>query len=484
VLSEAKRALLQTYLSGNASDPLAAVPAISPRPSSEPALLSLSQEQLVLRERSMAGFPLYNECITIRMKGALDTTILEQSLAEIIRRHEIWRTSYDFKNGQLVQIVHPTERKMRLPVLDLRGLGKYEAQEGAQRFVTEEASRCLDLSRGPLLRATLVRMEDADYRLVLIAHLSVVDGISVYQLFPAELAALYSAFRANKASPLRELGIQYADYAYWQRRWLEDHELSRQLSYWRKQLAGDSLMLRWPAERPAVQTRRGAIRAFKLNGSLANELKEVAQREGVTLFTTLLASFAALMNCYTAQTDFIIGTPSPSGRKRSEVQSLLGYFLNPVALRMDLQNDPSFHELLVRVRTSIAEAISCDDVPIEIVAKELRCQQDQGVNSFFRVAISLQPNAAIELPDWKITSMDAESGGAIWDLYVAFINTGDGLIGRIQYNIDVFPGPMISDMVRDLQTVMSAVIADTRQPISKLTVDNAEKAIAHTRKDT
>ena len=472
LLSEAKRALLQTYLSGNVSHPLAAAPEIGARPSGEPALLSLSQEQLVLRERSMAGFPLYNECITIRMKGALEIAALERSLAEIVRRHEIWRTSYDIKGGRLVQIVHPAGREMRLPLVDFRGLRKYEAHEKAQKFATEEASRPFDLSRGPLFRATLLRTEDADCRLILIAHLSIVDGISVYQLFPAELAALYSAFCANKASPLRELPIQYADYAYWQRRWLEDGELSRQLNYWR------------PADRPTVQTCRGAIRAFELNRSLATALKELAQREGVTLFTTLLASFSTLMYCYTSQIDFTIGTPSPSGRKRSEVQPLLGYFLNPVALRIDLRNDPSLRELLLRVRTLVAEAISYDDLPIEIIAKVLRPERDPGGNSFFRVAISLQPKTTVQLPEWQVTSMDAESGGAIWDLYVAFINTGEGLIGRVQYNVDVFPGPMILDMIRDLQSVMSALIADPRQPISMLTVGNAGRALAHTTENT
>src|SRR5258705_5407556 len=166
LLSEAKRALLQTYLSVNISHPLTAVPEIGARPSGEPALLSLSQEQLVLRERSMAGFPLYNECITIRMKGALEITVLERSLAEIVRRHEIWRTSYDVKDGRLVQIVHPAGREARLPLVDLRELRKYDAHKEAQKFATEEVSRPFDLSRGSLFRATLMRTEDADYRLV------------------------------------------------------------------------------------------------------------------------------------------------------------------------------------------------------------------------------------------------------------------------------------------------------------------------------
>jgi surfactin family lipopeptide synthetase A len=303
-----------------------------------------------------------------------------------------------------------------------------------------------------------------------IAHLSIVDGISVYRLFPTELAKLYTAFSAGKPSPLPELPIQYADYAYWQRQWLRDDELASQLTYWRNQLAGDLPVLRWPADRPrpAVQTYRGAIRSFVLSQSLNDGLRQLSQREGVTLFTTLLASFASLIYCYTSQVDLVIGTPSTSGRKRSEFQALLGYFLNPVALRIDLQDDPSLRELLLRAQKVIAEAISYDDLPIEVLAKELRPKPDPGRNSFFTIAISLQPTVPDEATGWHVTSMDAESGGAPWDLYLAFINRGDGMIGRVQYNPDLFESLTISHMLRDLQSVMRTLVADPGQRISSL----------------
>jgi len=470
-LSEAKLRLLQRYLSGGASRTVAASRLITPRPSGEPALLSLSQEQLVLREGSMANIPpLYNECITLRIKRPLEVALLEQSLTEITRRHEIWRTSYDVRNGHLVQVIHPAVREMRLPVVDLRGFPEETLEEEVLRLATEETGHRFDLSRGPLLRAILMKTGEADYRLSVVAHLSIVDGISVYQLFPSELAALYEAFASGKPSPLPQLSLQYADYAYWQRQWLRDEELAKQLTYWRKQLSGKLPVLHWPAERPrpAVRTYRGAILSFGLSRPLTDSLKELTRREGVTLFTTLLASFAGLIYCYTSKVDLVIGTPSPSGRKRSEFQALLGYFLNPVALRIDLQDDPSLRELLHRAQKVIAEAISYDDLPIEVLEKELQHKPDSVHNPLCALAISLQPTSPDEATGWHITSMDAESGGSPWDLYLAFINKADGMIGRVQYNPDLFTTSTISQLLRDLQKMMQAIVSDPCQHISKL----------------
>jgi hypothetical protein len=406
------------------------------------------------------------------MEGPLEVPLLERSLAEIIRRHEIWRTSYDIRNGLLVQVVHPAVREMRLPVVDLRGFPEEKIEEEVLWLATEEAHRPFDLRRGPLMRAFLLRTADAEYRLSMVAHLSIVDGVSVYQVFPSELAALYAAFSAGKPSPLPELPIQYADYAYWQRQWLKDDELAKQLAYWRKQLAGELPVVHWPADRPRpdVQTYRGAIRPFALSRPLTDALKELARREGVTLFTTLLASFAGLIYCYTSQVNLVIGTPSPSGRKRSEFQALLGYFLNPVALRIDLQDNPSLREMLLRAQKVIAEAISNDDLPIESLAKELRPKPDPGRNPFFTLAISLQPKTPDVDTGWQVTSMDAESGGAAWDLYLAFINGVGGMIGRVQYNPDLFTSLTISHMLRDLKRVMKALLADPGQRIWSLSV--------------
>ena len=468
--SDAKRKLLEKCLRGELVSIGTQSRAITRRPPGELAPLSLAQEQLWHRAQMHGIPPLYNESITVRRSGPLDVAVLERSIAEIVRRHEIWRTSYDTLNGAPVQVIHPAPSSFPLRVVDLRESPEEKIEEEALRLANEEARRPFDLRRGPLLRATLVRTGDTDYRLSMVAHLSVVDGVSVYQVFPSELAALYTAVFAGKPTPLPELPIQYADYAYWQRQWLKDGELVKQLTYWRKQLAGELPILQWPTDhaRPAVQTYRGAIQSFELTETLTEALMELSRREGVTLFTTLAASFSSLLYCYTRQVDLIIGTPSPAGRKRSEVQSSIGYFLNPVALRIDLEGDPSFREMLRRSGKVIAGAVSYDDLPIEVLAKELGLKPNSSSNPFFTVAISLQPQTPDKATEWNVTSMDAESGGAVWDLYLAFIDRRGGMIGRVQYNPDIFSSATITNMLRHLQILMKTVAANPGQCISNL----------------
>ena len=249
-LSDAKRTLMQEYVSGRISQQLRVTHPITVRPAGEPALLSLSQEQLLLRENDRQGKPpIYNECFTIRLAGPIDVSILERSITEIIRRHEIWRTSYDIRNGVYVQVVHPPVQDIRLRVVDLRDVRGERLEEEVLRVSAEQAQQPFELTRGPLIRLTLIRVSTTAYRLSVVVHLSIVDGVSVYRLFPYELAALYSAFCAGMSSPLPKLPIQYADYAFWQRSWLIDDEFERQLDYWRKQLAGELPVLNWPTDR-------------------------------------------------------------------------------------------------------------------------------------------------------------------------------------------------------------------------------------------
>ncbi len=456
-LSEAKRKLLQSYLRGGRAPTFPAPRLITPRCSDEPAPLSLSQEQLLLRERSMPGIPpLYNECITLRISGPLDVPVLERSLTEIIRRHEIWRTSYETRNGRAVQVVHPAPEEARLPVTDLRGLPGARQEEEVQQVIGEVVRQPFDLTNGPLLRARLVTLGRFENRLYLIAHLSIVDGVSAYQVFPSELAALYSGFASARPSPLPSPAIQFGDYASWQRQWLQGEELGKQVAYWRKQLAGEIPALRWPTDRlrPTNQTFHGAIRHFTLPKPLGKAVKELSHREAITLFMTLLAGFAALLHCYTQQDEIVVGTPSPAGRKRSEVAMLLGYFLNPVALRFDLTGDPTFRELLLQTQRLTLEAISNDDVPIEFLAQELKPKLDPSSNPFFTVGISLQPPMPQLDLDWTVTSMDIESGGAPWDLYIAFIDRPEGMMGRVQYNPDRFDYDTIVQMLRHYQRLL------------------------------
>jgi hypothetical protein len=409
--------------------------------------------------------PLYNESITIHRNRPLDVAVLQRAFNEMIRRHEAWRTTFDVVGAQPVQVIHPAPAEIAIRIVDLSGVPDVNREAVSLRVATEEARPPFDLERGPLVRATLVTLADQDHRLFLTMHQLIVDGISVYDIIPSELATLYEAFSTGRPSPLPDLPVQFADFALWQRHSLQGEALANQVSYWRKQLAGDLSALQWPGDRPrpAFQTYRGSIKPFKLPKPLTMALRELSQREGVSLFATLLAGFAILLNHYTGQEDIIVGTLAPTGRKRSEFQKLLGYFLNPVPLRTDLSGNPTFRKLLRQSQEVTLRALSHDDVPLEHLAQELRIAPDPSRHPFFQVVISLAPNVP-DLPQgWDITPMDVESGGARWDLYLELNDRPDGLIGRAQYNPDLFDVTNIVNLLENLQALLEAATSDPQQ---------------------
>jgi len=327
-LSEAKQRLLEIQRRRGGLAP--ATPAASElsserkgRARETPVPLSLAQEQ-VWRLDQTAGklAPLHNESITIHRHGPCNPVALERSLAEIIRRHEIWRTTFEAVAGRPIQIVHPPPAAFKLPVTDLRTLPQSDREKQTMDLATQDARQPFDLKHGPLLRARLITLDDAEHRLYLTAHQSIVDGITVFDIFPSELTTLYESFALGKPSPLPEPETQYADFACWQRRSLSGEAMEDQLAYWQKQLAGELPILQWPNKgaRPAQQTYRGAMHLFKLTRELAQSLKDLGRREGATLFMILLAGLVSLLHRYTGQEDIIVGTLAPSGRKQIEFQ--------------------------------------------------------------------------------------------------------------------------------------------------------------------
>jgi len=453
-LSDAKRVLFDRYSQGRVSSG----PKIGRRPQGNPAPLSLVQEQLYSRELQFAGNPpLYNECVTVRMLGTLDADVLERSFNEIVRRHEVWRTSFETKAGQPVQIVHP-DGTIRFSRIDLRGLGEAERETEAVRLVSEDVRRPFQLNKGPLLRPILVRMSDEDHRLFLAVHQIVVDGRSAYQIYPSELAAHYKAFLAGQPSPLPELKIQCADFAWWQRECWKGDE-SRQVSYWREQLDGNLPVRGWPAEQPDTSARSGCgrIHPFAFSAELSTHVREVSRRLNSTLFLVLLTGLATVIHRYEKRGDVLLGTLSPSGRKQSEVMDLLGYFLNPVTLRLKCGAHRTFSALLRHARGTVSDAISNDDVPIESLARALEGQDGSGPRPFFNVAVSLQPPTPDLGQPWSVTSMDVESGGSPWPLYLAFIDRPEGIIGRVQFNPDLFEIGTIKGALQDLQLFFETI---------------------------
>lgn len=464
--SDSKRRLLEKYL--RQGIPRSGSPdQIAPRPPGVPAPLSLSQEQVLREAQTLKGTqPAFVECFTLHRAGPMEISILERCLAEIIRRHEIWRTSYEIKDGQIVQRIRASEKNFPIPVADLRSLPAAEREVVAARFASEQASLAFDLQNGPLVRALLVQLDDREFRLYMTAHQSVVDGISVYQIFPLELTELYEAFSAGRPSPLPELPIQFADYSFWQR----GQALDGQIAYWEKQLGGDLPLTGWPPAflHSSEFTHRGAIHPFAWPLGLTDALRKLRQQRGVTLFSILLAGFSALLQGYTGQDDILIGTVSPCGRKRSEVQSLLGYFLNPVALRMRVRADARFLDLLQEATDVISGALTYDDVPLEHLADKLKRTSESGCNPFFHLAISLGPDLAPLPAGWSQTYMDVGTVGSRWPLYIEFSDRSTGLVGRAQYNPDFFDLTLLQRALEDLQGLLEKACSQPELALSEL----------------
>jgi amino acid adenylation domain-containing protein len=464
--SEAKRALLEKYLRGNSSQNTMDTDTIPRRAPGSSAPLSFGQQQLWLISQLIPDTPVYNECVTLHLSGPLDVVILEQSLNEFIRRHEAWRTSFPLVDGPPVQMIHPTF-SLSLPVADLRHLPEFEREAEALRLATENARMLFDLAHGPLLRVILIRLSDEEHRLFLTLHHIIFDGFAINQVFLPELHTLYKAFSTGQHSTLPDLPIQYADFATWQRESLRGEKLANQLTYWKKQLADAPVTLELPTDRPRplVSTYQGSVHRFALSKHLADALKALSRQEGVTLYMTMVAAFKTLLYRYTDQCDLLIGTVT-SGRKRPEVQKLMGFFLNTLVLRTDLSGNPSFRELLVRVREVVLEAIAHEDVPFEYLVKELQPERNLSQNPLFQVLLTLEI-PLLNLPlGWTLTQMDATVGTSRFDLYLLLEDRSDGLIGHLEYNTDLFDVATINRMVGHWQRLLEGVVANPNRGIA------------------
>jgi len=468
LLSESRRDLLERYLRGDFVKPSQGLPRILPRTSRESAPLSYGQQQVWLHAQMAPNCPLYNEPVTIHRIGPLDAPALERAFNEIIRRHEAWRTSFQAIEGEPVQIVHPPPA-ITLPVLDLRSLPVAVREAEALRVATED-SRCpLDMTRIPLFRARLIRLGEEEHRLFLTLSHIIFDGVAIYRVFLPELAALYEAFAAGKPSPIPELPVQYGDYAEWQRQVVAPESLSDHMAYWRKQLAGPLPALELPVDRPrrSTQTFLGSMHPFVLEPSLAAAVKSMSQAEGVTRFMTLLAAFAAVLHRYSGQDDILIGTVT-AGRKHCETEKLLGYFLNTVMLRIDLSGNPSFRELLGRVREVTLEALAHDDVPFARLVREFQPQRQVDRNPLFQVMLSLEPPMPTLDPAWQLTQMDVDTGAAKYDLYLELDEWSEGILARFHYSTDLFDAGTIARMEGHWRTLLDAAVAGPARRIAEL----------------
>lgn len=452
-LSDAKRLLFNRYLHGQ----IPAATSIQTRGSGNSAPLSPVQEPLYRREMEFQGHPaLYNECITIRMQGPLDPEILERSFNEIIGRHEAWRTTFETRTGKPVQVIHPPTA-IRFSKRDLRELPDGEREAEASRLAVEDIRRPFQLGAGPLLRPTLIRIGEDEYRLILVAHQIVLDGRSAYQIYPFELATLYKSFLSGQPARMPELPVQYADFACWQRETLKEQE-SKNIEYWRNQLEGKAAISGWPiSDNAKRQLYAGRVWPFSLSSQLSAQIRAVSRKWNTSLFVVLLTGAAALLQNETHGDEVVLGTLSPSGRKKTEVMDLIGYFLNPVTLRIPRNVHSSSRELSCHIACLLSEAMSNDDVPIEGVARALDYPDTDTPHPFFNVVVSLQPPTPDLKMPWSVTSMDADSGGSPWPLYIAFIDLPEAIIGRVQWNPTLIETKTIETLLQELQGTLEAI---------------------------
>ncbi len=457
--SAIKHALLQRRLQGKALKKAEPQP-IPHHDPNRPVLLSLEQQRLWFLEQFEGGDPTYNVPIHARLRGNLNVRLLERAVNEILRRHQSLRICFENVEGQPVMRIAP-HLEIALPVTDLRSLPPEERQHEIERLRQDNMLPCFDLSQCPLFRLTLLRAGDVDYYLLLTFHHIIFDGWSI-DLFRDELAALYDAFAQGKPSPLPELTFQYADYTVWQRQMTRRDNMEKEMAYWRNKLAVPLPTLDLPADRPRPpqQTFRGAKYLYEIPNALAARLEALSKTEKCTLSTTLLAAFKTLLFRYTGQEDVIVGSPA-ANRGRTELEALIGFFANTIALRTDLSGNPSFRDLLRRVHRTALEAQAYQHVPFDAIVEEIQPPRDLSHTPFFQTLFVLQ---SFDIHDMRMGDilyqpLDAHTGTSKFDQGWELFRTPQGLLCSIEYNTDMFDEATIRRMVGHYQTVLTGIAA-------------------------
>jgi aryl carrier-like protein len=443
---------------------------IPPRQTDEELPLSFAQQRIWFLSQLEPEVSLYNCPAAVGLKGRLNREALVRALSEIVRRHEILRTNFP-----MTESGHPVQRILQARPLipqavDLSRLPASEREGEARRLLVAEARKPFDLTQDQLLRVTLLNLDHEDSVLMLTAHHINVDAWSMGVLV-GELATLYEAFATNSPSPLPELPIQYADFALWQRQWLQGEVLAEQSRYWKRVLGGQLPVLELPVGRPRLpqRTHLGERRVFLIGPELAAALNSLSRLEGVTLYMTLLAAFQTLLHRYTRQNDIIVGT-AIANRPTDEVEGLIGCFINTLALRTDFSGGPRFHEVLRQVRETSLGALSHQDMPFDKLVDELQPERSLSQTPIVQVAFGIQnsPVQALELPGLKLTPIEVDDGIARLDLTLWIEESADGLRAAWNYSTDLFDAQAIKRMHTHYETLLRSIVAHPETRVDAL----------------
>ncbi|MDZ7970833.1 MAG: condensation domain-containing protein, partial [Nostoc sp. DedSLP03] len=431
--------------------------------------LSFAQQRLWFLAKLDPNSSFYNIPAAVRLEGQLNLKALQQSFNEILRRHEALRANFQTIQGQPVAIISSVT-SLPLPVFDISELPANQREAQVRQQALAEAQQPFDLKSDLLLRVKLLRLSEQEYVVLFTMHHIVSDGWSIGVLV-RELVALYQAFCDREHSPLAELPLHYVDFAAWQRQWLQKEALQSQLSYWVQQLQGAPRVLELPTDhpRPPVQTFRGATYSFELSNELSLALKKLNQQQGTTLFMTLLAAFQILLWRYTNNEDIVVGSPI-ANRNRAEIEGLIGLFVNTLVLRTNLAGNPTFEEVLTRVREVALGAYVHQDLPFELLVEELQPQRDLSHAPLFQVMFVLQnaPMSDLKLPGMTLSTLAIESGSAKFDLTLEMAETAQGLFATLEYSTDLFEESTISRMAGHLQSLLQGIVANPQGRLSEL----------------
>ena len=433
-------------------------------PAGRTAPLSSAQQRLWFLEQMTPQSPFYNVDMGSRIHADIDVKAMRRALNEIVRRHEILRTSFLARDGQPVQVVAP-KMELACPLFDLSGIEAPEREAEVMRLATEEARRPFDLTRPPLVRTTLLRVSEQDFVFLLTMHHIIADGWSM-QVFAQELTALYTAFRAGERSPLPALRTQFADYAEWEQEHLRGEQVMADLEYWKRRLAGlPALQLPTDHPRPPVSSYRGARKLLAFPQSLVKRLEALSRAERTTLHVILLTAFQTLLHRYSGQDEIVLGTPT-AGRSGATTEALIGCFINTLVMRTDFAGNPSFREAMARVREVVIEALAHQAVPFERIVEELKVPRDLSRNPLFQVTFQLfQAPGAVERGSKPLVTQKGTTQG---DLGIDLFQTADGIAGTLEYSTDLFEAETIDRMVGHFHVLLEAVVDAPERRLSEL----------------
>ena len=465
-LSPEKLMLLSGRLKSKRSE---SMQPIAPRSTTLPYVpLSCAQERLWFLDQLIPGATIYNMPIRFRFREALDITAMQRSLNEIVRRHEAIRTTFTILDNKPVQVVN-APYDLPLGVEDLSHLPLKDRDRRVAELISTEEQEPFDLNNGPLIRVKVIRLEEQDHVILLSMHHIISDQWSM-GILERELETLYTTYRAGLESPLEELRIQYGDYAIWQKAWLNSAESRSQMDYWRLQLEGlKSLELQTDWVRPANWNYRGRVHSFQLGEGLSSGLRDLGRQQGVTMYMLLLATFKAFLARYSGQDDIGVGTPI-ANRSRPEVKDLIGFFVNTLVLRTSLAGDPTFRQLVERVKAVTLEAYAHHEFPFDKLVEDLAPERSPSRNPLASMMFTFESLDGKGRRDASenLSPADFEIGTTRFDLEFNLYDDGRQLIGRVIYGSDLFSEQTIRRMVDNYQVFANAIVKCPDLPISFL----------------